>query len=196
MPKIKESQRLETKVYIMDVASRLFSENGYNSTSVNDIIKKADMSKGRFYTYYDSKEALFFDLISRVDSEIRQVNQVYSGLDQYIEYRLRRLFDEKNKVKAKYATEFWSSIEMTQTQSDMFNARFSIFKEDIKSIIQDGQNRGVYKHDIDLDIYLQVFMSSLDGIIIMDSVLNQSITPGVIEMTINIFCNYLKEATC
>lgn len=59
MPKLSEGVIKKNKKRIMDTASTLFVEKGYNKTSINDIVKKAGMSKGGFYNYFDSKESLF-----------------------------------------------------------------------------------------------------------------------------------------
>lgn len=43
---------------ILEVASRLFYEQGYHQTGVQQIIKEADAAKGTFYTFFKSKEEL------------------------------------------------------------------------------------------------------------------------------------------
>jgi AcrR family transcriptional regulator len=43
---------------LLDCAQRLFFERGYDNTTVNDIIAEAGLSKGAFYHYFASKEAL------------------------------------------------------------------------------------------------------------------------------------------
>jgi Bacterial regulatory proteins, tetR family len=43
---------------ILDQAIALFLSRGYDTTSLNDIIAEAGISKGAFYHYFPSKEAL------------------------------------------------------------------------------------------------------------------------------------------
>ncbi|WP_309398232.1 TetR/AcrR family transcriptional regulator [Cerasicoccus maritimus] len=43
---------------ILEVASKLFYEQGYNQAGVQQIIKEADTAKGTFYTHFKSKEEL------------------------------------------------------------------------------------------------------------------------------------------
>lgn len=52
-----KKQRLE------DSAIRLFLEKGIVETSVNDIVKAANLAKGTFYVYYKDKAALTYDII-------------------------------------------------------------------------------------------------------------------------------------
>jgi len=42
----------------MDAALRLFSEHGYDATTVKDITDAADVAKGTFFNYFDTKEAI------------------------------------------------------------------------------------------------------------------------------------------
>jgi AcrR family transcriptional regulator len=42
----------------MEAALRLFGENGYDATTVKDITDAADVAKGTFFNYFDTKEAV------------------------------------------------------------------------------------------------------------------------------------------
>ena len=46
----------ERRQEFLDTARELFYSKGYEETSVNDILKKLDLSKGTFYHYFKSKE--------------------------------------------------------------------------------------------------------------------------------------------
>jgi AcrR family transcriptional regulator len=50
---------------ILEVAALRFSQQGYTAASMNDIASACGTSKARLYHYYDSKEAMLFDLLDR-----------------------------------------------------------------------------------------------------------------------------------
>ena len=54
-----------TRERILDTASRLFHQQGYNSTGINQIIKEADVAKGSLYHVFKSKEELCVEYLSR-----------------------------------------------------------------------------------------------------------------------------------
>jgi AcrR family transcriptional regulator len=61
MPRTKEQYeaiRTEKRQLILDIALKLFAENGYASTSIDKIAKEAAISKGLMYNYFKSKEEL------------------------------------------------------------------------------------------------------------------------------------------
>jgi AcrR family transcriptional regulator len=54
---------------LLDCAQRLFFDRGYDNTTVNDIIREVGLSKGAFYHYFASKEALLEALATRLARE-------------------------------------------------------------------------------------------------------------------------------
>lgn len=61
-PKQLESLKESRKEQILVAALRLFSKKGFYHTSISDITKKANLSKGLLYNYFESKE----DLLNQV----------------------------------------------------------------------------------------------------------------------------------
>jgi AcrR family transcriptional regulator len=53
----------ETRSKIIESAIRLFSTRGYKAASVDDICTEAGISKGAFYHHFESKQALFVELL-------------------------------------------------------------------------------------------------------------------------------------
>jgi AcrR family transcriptional regulator len=50
---------------ILDVAARCFARQSFPAASMNDIATACGTSKARLYHYYESKEAILFDLLDR-----------------------------------------------------------------------------------------------------------------------------------
>jgi len=49
---------------LLDAAVALFSERGIYATRIEDITERADLGKGAFYNYFDSKDALVAALVT------------------------------------------------------------------------------------------------------------------------------------
>lgn len=54
----REEKKQETAGRIIDVALRLFSEKGYEATTVAEITRAAGVAKGTFFNYFKTKEEL------------------------------------------------------------------------------------------------------------------------------------------
>ena len=58
----KEARPLE----IIDAALDLFVANGFKATKLDDVARRAGVSKGTVYLYFDSKESLFREVVKQV----------------------------------------------------------------------------------------------------------------------------------
>ncbi len=59
----------ETVRLILDVATRLFAEKGYDRTSLQDIINETKLSKGAIYHHFSSKEDILEAIFDRIGEE-------------------------------------------------------------------------------------------------------------------------------
>ncbi|MEW5868215.1 MAG: TetR/AcrR family transcriptional regulator [Chloroflexota bacterium] len=57
---------------LLEQGYKLFSTYGLKKTNVEDIAKAAGISKGAFYSFYESKEALLMDVIEEAEVRLRQ----------------------------------------------------------------------------------------------------------------------------
>lgn len=59
----------ETVKLILDAATHLFVEKGYDATSLQDIINETNLSKGAIYHHFSSKEEIFEAIFHRIGQE-------------------------------------------------------------------------------------------------------------------------------
>ena len=64
-----DNLRAERMQLIMDAALKLFANEGYHQTTINKIAAEAGISKGLMYNYFESKEALLFELLHQSAGE-------------------------------------------------------------------------------------------------------------------------------
>lgn len=69
-------KRQARRTDILKAAVHLFSSHGFHATSIADVIAEAGISRGTFYLYFDSKEALFLDLMDLFAKRIMEVVEV------------------------------------------------------------------------------------------------------------------------
>ena len=69
-----------TKARIVSAAWKLFYEQGYEDTTVEDIVFESETSKGSFYHYFDSKDALLGTLAYVFDEKYEELKETMSCL--------------------------------------------------------------------------------------------------------------------
>ena len=70
-----KDKKRKTKKNIVSAAWRLFYEQGYDDTTVDEIIRASGTSKGTFYHYFKGKDALLTSLSELFDNKYEELIQ-------------------------------------------------------------------------------------------------------------------------
>ena len=87
----REATTADPRQEILRVSARLFQEQGYDGTSMNDVAAALKLSKGGLYHHFQSKDEILFNLMNHAMdiTEERVINRVKAIPDP--EERLRML---------------------------------------------------------------------------------------------------------
>jgi AcrR family transcriptional regulator len=66
----KVEQGATTRGHLVEVARRLFAAHGYGGTSIEAVLKEADVSRGALYHHFESKDALFAAVLEAVEADV------------------------------------------------------------------------------------------------------------------------------
>lgn len=66
-----QESREARRTQIKETALAVFSEKGYHETSVSHLVDAAGVARGTFYLYFDSKEAIFLELLDELLTHLR-----------------------------------------------------------------------------------------------------------------------------
>ncbi|HSK04092.1 MAG TPA: TetR/AcrR family transcriptional regulator [Kofleriaceae bacterium] len=66
-----ERAKLERRRQILTAAKTVFAEAGYHGASINAIIERAQIARGTFYLYFESKAAVFDSILDQALSDLR-----------------------------------------------------------------------------------------------------------------------------
>lgn len=61
---------------LLDVACAVFAEKGYRRSNVADIVERAGVSRGTFYHYFESREAIFWRLMEDYFQRFEEIVEV------------------------------------------------------------------------------------------------------------------------
>ena len=71
----RERKKQDTRQRLLETALRLFREQGYDATTVEQIAEAADVAKGTFFNYFETKEAI---LPALAEWRMQQIEKVLS----------------------------------------------------------------------------------------------------------------------
>lgn len=116
---VKEREYAVRRNAILDVARRLVESRGYEQMTIQDILNELKISKGAFYHYFGSKQALLEALIEHMQDEVDQLlspiahDPCLSALD-----KLQRLFDSLAHWKTAQKTFLVALLQVWYTDNN------------------------------------------------------------------------------
>lgn len=134
-----------TKGKIINAAWDLFYEQGYEYTTVEEIIEKSGTSKGSFYHYFEGKDALLGSLSYIFDEEYEKLQ---GNLDDkktciekllYLNHQLFKMIEDR--IDIELLTRLYSTQLITKGEKHLLDNKRLYYKL-LKKIVTDGQKNG------------------------------------------------------
>ncbi len=165
---IKEKKKLE----IIKVASKLFSEKGYYTTTIPDIAHELGMSVGNFYNYFESKEELakyIMQYSSKVlGEEIRKISEldistkekVYTIVKRFIE-----ISEEQPEIIDYFLRVFLSNREVFKEGCEGFLCVSDVVTE-LMLFLEEGAKKGDFRQQDFFSAFVTI-MGPLGGLVFL-----------------------------
>jgi len=140
------------RVAFLDVAQHLVQTKGYEQMSVQDVLDALEVSKGAFYHYFDSKQALLEAVVERfADGAIAALAPVIDEPDLPALRKLERIFagiaswkaDRKELVLA--LIEVWNSDGNAIVREKVRRLTVSRMVPLLSRVVKQGIDEGVLK---------------------------------------------------
>ncbi len=147
----RERKKEATRQKLLEVSFRLFAEQGYDQTTVDQITEKADIGKGTFYNYFPSKEAVLHEFMENLS--IERGKKIWGEVMALQDTRQR--LAKTYQSLAAWFEEYPELIRVYQLErvntklNDPLNYRMH-FEKFIAEILKMGQEMGDIRDDIDV----------------------------------------------
>jgi AcrR family transcriptional regulator len=156
------------KQQIMEVASRMFVRFGYRRTSIDDIVRDVGIAKGSFYSYFQSKEDLFKQIIEDNHQNLLKstIEVVEQGKNPCEKIRLL-VFNslsglEKYPLLIKYVDQdpdLALPPELNLCEQEACKRRQIMADDFFAKIITDGIESGHFSADLDVHAAVAILIS-------------------------------------
>ncbi|WP_298034843.1 TetR/AcrR family transcriptional regulator [uncultured Dysosmobacter sp.] len=139
-----------TKGRIISAAWKLFYEQGYDNTTVEDIVFESETSKGSFYHYFNGKDDLMGTLANVFDEKYEELMEVMDpGLDAmekliYLNHELFAMID--GGVSMDLLARLLSTQLLARGEKHLLDRNRTYFKL-LRQIISEGQKAGQLRAD-------------------------------------------------
>jgi AcrR family transcriptional regulator len=151
---VKELEYAERRHQIIDTAQKLVYTKGYEQMSIQDILDDLKISKGAFYHYFGSKQALLEALIVHLEDEGELIVNpiIQNGRLSAIE-KLQAFFDSLNNWKLAHKTYLMALTKVLYSDDNaifrqkLITAGIQRFTPLLTQIIHEGQQEGILRPD-------------------------------------------------
>ncbi|WP_342430835.1 TetR/AcrR family transcriptional regulator [Neobacillus sp. FSL H8-0543] len=142
---------------IIETSIQLFDQNGFKSTSINDIVQLMGVTKGTFYYYFTSKEELLKDIqLTYIKDLIKQQEVILRCPKTNISSKLFEIiYMIMKNIKTQRQSARIFSREMRHLSimnlEDIHKKR-NLFRYNTQMLIEEGIKTGEFKANLRADI--------------------------------------------
>jgi len=152
-PNRQERKKAKTRGLIFETAIELFSKQGYDDTTIEQIVAKADVAKGTFFNHFPTKDAILSELgRQRVEMAEVLLQKEFSVLNSAQEKItcLLEVFGQVNEEN-KEVTELVLRHIFIQMSSEFEQEKQNQrqFKLVIEGIVTEGQMQGEFVNNVE-----------------------------------------------
>lgn len=140
----KKNQK-KTKSKIVSAAWRLFYEQGYEDTTIEEIIEESGTSKGSFYHYFEGKDALLGSLAYIMDEKYEELEPtIAEGADSYetllyLNHELLSMIEES--INRELLARLYSTQLTTRGEKPLLDQGRTYYRL-LRRIISKGREKG------------------------------------------------------
>ena len=157
-----------TKSKIVQAAWKLFSEQGYDNTTIEDIVELSGTSRGSFYHYFDSKDSIIASMTFVVDDEYKRIMEnVPEDMNAYD--KLMHLNREickfiENTLTVEMTAQLFGS-QLGVTHERIMNNRDRYYYKALRTIIEKGIANGEISGDFTVNEVINAYSMLERGLV-------------------------------
>lgn len=140
-------KRQSTKSRIVKSAWNLFYKNGYEETTINDIIAASKTSKGTFYHYFKGKDALLSSLSYLLDDKYEELTNIIdpdlSAYEKLIFLNHELFYMIETSIDVNLLAYLYSSQLITKDEKSLLDKKRFYFTW-ITEIVEEGLEKGEF----------------------------------------------------
>ena len=149
-----------TRSRIVSSAWKLFYMNGYDGTTIDDIIEAANVSKGSFYHYFDGKEALINSISYLFDQAyetlLDDIDNSLSPVEQLVTMTRESFFMIENTVPVHLLNRILSSQLTSKGDSHLLDPDRPYYHI-LRKIVIEAKDSGTFKEEYSVNEICQAY---------------------------------------
>jgi AcrR family transcriptional regulator len=169
-PQRSQREHGSSRQELLDAATAVFAERGYEATSVEEVIRRAGLSKGTFYFNFSGKEDLFLEVVrTRLDDPARAVMAITADAPgdtpttATVSARLAELLHQERSTLL-LLQEYWSQAARDEELAVRYRARQASLRAALAHTIEERHKHTGVPLSFDAGRLAEAFIALAQGL--------------------------------
>ncbi|WP_422660067.1 TetR/AcrR family transcriptional regulator [Paenibacillus sp. EC2-1] len=177
----------ESRARLLTVAASEFARSGYHKTKISTIVSRAGLTQPSFYLYFESKEAVFNELMDKFRSQLKEL-----VIDSRLEAGISRE-DIPSRIRAILSNLFG----FLEQDPDLTQIGFFIgedaeeIKEELTSILAHNlraeQAEGYFQQDLDMTIVAECLVGAIERLTLQELLSGKRTADELAHQVVNLY---------
>jgi AcrR family transcriptional regulator len=182
LPKLRPETRTERRQLLIDAAWRCAAQRGFRDLTVDDVCDEAEVSKGAFYGYFESKQDLLVTLLEddavALDRELDRITRTSrSSVERVRRFAEATLARAEDSGRVQVRADLWAALLTDEDVRHRLAEATQRRRELVRSWIEHGIATGELL-EIPANALASLLLALADGLI-----LHGALDPGAFRWT-------------
>lgn len=175
MPKVSQSHRDARRTQILDAATICFARTGFHQTTMQDIVRQAELSPGAIYLYFSSKDEIITALADErhrseqmviAQAEGDEIQGILGLLAQEFFGKLQR---PEEQVRRRLGIQIWAESLLNDRILGLMRRGVDEPRRLLAERVRSAQLRGDLPAQLDPDASARVMIALFHGFILQQA---------------------------
>jgi TetR/AcrR family fatty acid metabolism transcriptional regulator len=174
----KKNQKNDKGNLLLDAAIQVFSQKGYHEATISEIARRANVSDGILYQYFENKEDLLFSIAGRkISDDLIKLNEIFDiknplrKIRRFIKYHCNLCLKDQNYILI--------FLTLIQTNRNFYQLpayeHLKQYGEIIINIIEEGQKADIFLPEVNPRIFRNMLLGGLNHIFLRWFIVGKSV---------------------
>lgn len=188
-PDRRQRRSADIRERLFRAALKLFAEQGFAETTVEDITNAADVGKGTFFNYFPSKDHILIAFsemqVSKLQAAVDSMRERRQPIPDFLAELTVRMTEEPARAPDVVRAILQAYLSTSTVRSVMRENQARAHGL-LTQVVQLGQERGDFRRDLPAGELAQVFRQTVFGTLLMWSLFGDASLPERIHTALNV----------
>lgn len=182
-PRVSKEHLKQRRANILEAATQVFIEHGYERTTMKHVMDAANVSRGGLYQYFSNKEDLYEAILKQnlsneaedTEHSLEESEESHWSMLLKLMFGENREPDDEMDPLAPSNLEFFITGRNDERRRKYGHERYKTGLKIFADVIKSGQEKGEFSDCYDSDIIARSIVTYIDGLALDHAILSEDL---------------------